>query len=371
MKSLLVNMNHYFIEDFLIKYVKTIQAEKKYIDYSLNPDEIKSLLMKCPEFLSNIDYAIEYLIRSNDSNLHANNKSSFFSDSNISFDFLQGKLLKHQILAKNRITNTENQNESINTVKKLESVMKDDKPAFFAETLIYSYSTLIMISRSSYDIKGPVNAKNLQILNQLIDFYNLYSIQSNFSPINVRSIKRSDDDMNQYNPLFTGIPSGSPNIHRKGIASNGHFLFVLHSDLFLTIFPISSENGGFLSPFMCKLILNQSPETASLSFSFDDLIITTNQSIFSIKISNLVSGQINSECPEIQNKHQIPNKDSIFVVTDGVVNVTIHQHKELLLATIKSNDSQKEINQVVYKRTKISMIFTKYVHLIIVYYNGQ
>lgn len=352
MKSLYLNQNQLYTEDFLVKYIKTSREGKKYLDYSLKPEEIKLILMKNPELLSNIDYAIEYLIRYNNYSANKISTPSIFSDSNLSFDSLQKKLTKLHILANNRIINSDEQAENSFSIEKLESVLIKGQRAYFPETLIYSYSALIMISRSSYDIKGPDNLKNLEILNQLIDFYRTYSLQSNFTPINPKSIQPSEDETMPFNPLFTGIPSGSPNIHRNGIASNGHFLIILHSDMHLSIFPLMEENGGFLSPFMCKLVFTSPPETASLSFLTDSLIVTTDHHITSFKLSSLIEGQSKLECPEIQSKAQIVSKDVNIVLTDGIVNVFVTQNKEMLVATVKTSDSQKELNQVILQKGK-------------------
>lgn len=353
MKTFYYNLNQIFTEDFLVKHIKIGQIDKKYLEYSLKPEEIKILLMKGPEFLSNIDNAIEYLIRSNDISTNGTAKPPTFSDSKVSFESLQKKLTKLRILSQNRILNSISaQTESAFSVKKLESVLIKDKPAYFPETLIYSYSTLIMISKSSYDIKGFINAKNFDMINQLNFFYRSYSLQSNFSPVNINSIKPPTEENNDFNPLFTGIPSGSPNIHRNGIASNGHFLIVLHSDMHISIFPILSENGGFLSPFMCKLVFTSPPEKASLSFLSDSLIVTSNQFISNFKLSSLIENQSKSKCPEIQTKAQILNKEYSIVITDGVINVSLSRDKEMICATVKSVDSQREINQVILQKNK-------------------
>lgn len=351
-----LHLSPILIEEFLSNYVNIIQEEKRYLLYSLKPEEIKFLLMRNAEFIDNIDYAIEYLIRSDE--IRTNNNSSLLN-SQISFNNLQTKLEKCHTLAQNRIIDFNEQvniNEINFIVKPIESVLINNQPAYYPDTLIYSYSALIMIARSKYEeTKSAKKNPKFQDLGQLIDLYNSYSLQSNFSPINPKLIQQQNSENGAFNPLFIGIPSGSPNLHQKGMASNGHFLFFLHSDMYLSIFPISIENGGFLSPFMCKLKISSDIENASLSFLANRLILNSPHLTLSFGLSSLIVGQSSTyemKCPEVQTKIQALNKDSGFVVTDGVVNVYISQQKEMTIATVKTIETQKEINKVVLHRNE-------------------
>ena len=139
-----LHLSPILIEEFLSNYVNIIQEEKRYLLYSLKPEEIKFLLMRNAEFIDNIDYAIEYLIRSDE--IRTNNNSSLLN-SQISFNNLQTKLEKCHTLAQNRIIDFNEQvniNEINFIVKPIESVLINNQPAYYPDTLIYSYSAIIM-----------------------------------------------------------------------------------------------------------------------------------------------------------------------------------------------------------------------------------
>ncbi|KAK8836315.1 hypothetical protein M9Y10_039650 [Tritrichomonas musculus] len=353
--------NLVLLEEFLIRNIHTIFENRNNTNFSLKPDEIKNILMNNPFYLNNAEYAIEYLISSNEIPSNKEHTISFFKEPSISFDFLQKKLSKFHFLSETRIKYME---DFIKTdvpsfsIKKIESTIINNQPAYAPDLLIFTYSILMMIIRSDHDKKDNPDY-SIEKVKELITFFREYSIQSTFSPINTNFIRQIDNSLNVNLSLFARIPSGSSRIFRRGVVSNGNFIFVLHSDFYLSIFPISIENGGFLSPMMCKLDIEENVEITSVSLISDKLILTSPHITFCYSITSLLNSP-HSVDTEIQANNTYSNKMESFTVTDGVVNVIIKEEKELLIATVKSIDAENKINKVSLHKNKDEKLYDVY-----------
>ena len=101
----------------------------------------------------------------------------------------------------------------------------------------------MMVIRSNFHLKNSICTNTYENLGELTNIYKRYSLRSNFSPFNTNLLQQINNNNIEFG-IFKGIAPGSSQIFQRSIISNGHFIFILHSDFYLSIFPISIENGG-------------------------------------------------------------------------------------------------------------------------------
>ncbi|KAK8845177.1 hypothetical protein M9Y10_021359 [Tritrichomonas musculus] len=333
-----------FIEDFLVKFIQLFLGGNDSVNYNLSPSEVQNILMRNPESLDDIDTALEYLIKYNGT---SSNDSLAILPNSISFNNLQEKLLKYQYLGENRIKSILNQAircESSFIVKPIESISDN----YNSETLTLTYTILMAIIRSNLHLKNSTYTNTCENFNQLIDICKSYSLRSNFSPFNINLLHQIDDNNEEFG-IFKGIAPGSSQIFQRSIVSNGHFIFILHSDFYLSIFPICIENGGLLSPLICKLKIDSEFNNGSLSFKSNKLVITSSSNQYEFDIDFLInfsSLSIEDQSTEIEPEVKVPVKKQTYFVTDGVVNVSVKEIKNQMIAAVIKISNEKVVSTV-------------------------
>ncbi|OHT14330.1 hypothetical protein TRFO_15386 [Tritrichomonas foetus] len=266
-------LNKYLQSSYVNNFVSVSLSENKFVNYSLKPNEIQYIIMTNPSFLSDLDSAIEYLIRYDN-----NNKKLINSDE------LYKKIKKSRLLAENRIINIKShiknpKDQNVLPFKKFEA----EDPYIMVD----SYSFLIITAGN----KKCDDSKLAAVLSQ----YRKYGLQSNFDVID----KMVDS------PIFSGVlPSNT--ISKKGMVSNGYFLFVLGNNGILTVFPIA-ENGSLLSPFTRSLIIEASSSNACLSLTSDLLIIFSSPNEYYYDLALIVNNDRNHIQTNISSQNNSPN----------------------------------------------------------------
>ena len=333
-----------FIEDFLVKSIQLFLGGRNSVNYNLSPSEVQNILMRNPESLDDIDTALEYLIKYNGT---SSNDSLAILPNSISFNNLQEKLLKYQYLGENRIKSILVQAircKSSFIIKPIESISDNYNSA----TIIFSYTILMTIIRSNFHLKNSTYTNTSENLSQLIDIYKSYDLRSNFSPFNINLLNQIDNNNAEFG-IFKGIAPGSSQIFQRNIVSNGHFIFILHSDFYLSIFPICIENGGLLSPLICKLKIDSEFNNGSLSFESKKLMITSSSNQYKFDIDFLINSSslsIEDQSNEIEPEVKAPIKKQIYFVTDGVVNVSVKETKNQMIATVTKISNEKVVSVV-------------------------
>ncbi|EAY04943.1 hypothetical protein TVAG_039950 [Trichomonas vaginalis G3] len=142
-------------------------------------------------------------------------------------------------------------------------------------------------------------------------------------------------DFKLQGPHYSGLLT-QQQVYPKGITSNGSFLFILHPDSNLTVFPLL-DNGALLDPF--TVTLNLIPSTYPSLFATKDQVIVksfTNHYQFSIK-------RILERPKSTVRGKELQNFNQNVIATDGAVYVSLSPDKTVRVFDIQTN---KLINEV-------------------------
>ena len=320
-------------EKFILNNFKDPLESKTNIDYNLESSDLLDLLMMSPESFLNIESVIEYLI------LHQNKEDIKIEHQNLIQRHKKCKNLAdlrtfeskpYKILGKSLFDKI-NEMESKHIYKKFGSNEE--------YTFIFFYSYLLK------ELSTGLTKEEMSDISHINNEINDYGIQSNFGFI-------TETDLID-NPNFSGIPL-SNSFHVHGMASNGNFLFLLGSDLKLTIFPII-ENGALNMPI--SNILNDIESNPDMSIGFFPGILFINTPFVEngeqlgsetlyYDIANIIY-HFNST-PETHNffdqltlyLSNVPrfHKTKEIIITDGIINVYLDFNFNFKLKSVNNDE---------------------------------